>query len=135
MNVTDSTVTMRLNAGNGGYLDFNYKLLPHSYMVDFSVQAVGMKNFFSSSTKTMNIDWSQRARQMEKGYTFEQRYTSLTYKPVDDSSDYLSETKPFRKHWIGLLSRTSISLVYSSLKRLLKTPHWNLPWKLREADT
>ena len=93
MNVTDSTVTMRLNAGNGGYLDFNYKLLPHSYMVDFSVQAVGMKNFFSSSTKTMNIDWSQRARQMEKGYTFEQRYTSLTYKPVDDSSDYLSETK------------------------------------------
>ena len=30
---------------------------------------------------------------MEKGYTFEQRYTSLTYKPVDDSFDYLSETK------------------------------------------
>ena len=41
----------------------------------------------------MSVDWKQRARQMEKGYTFEQRYTSLTYKPVDDSFDYLSETK------------------------------------------
>ena len=32
-NVTDSTVTMRLNAANGGHLDFNYRLLPNSYMV------------------------------------------------------------------------------------------------------
>lgn len=92
-NVTDSTVTMRLNAANGGHLDFNYRLLPNSYMVDFTIQASGLQNFFSPSTKTMSIEWKQRARQMEKGYNFEQRYTSLTYKPVDDSFDYLSETK------------------------------------------
>ena len=92
-NVTDSTVTMRLNAANGGHLDFIYKLLPNSYVVDFTVQASGLQNFFSPSVKTMSVDWKQRARQMEKGYTFEQRYTSLTYKPVDDSFDYLSETK------------------------------------------
>lgn len=92
-NVTDSTVTMRANAANGGYLDFTYRLLPDSYVLDFTVQATGLQNFFPSSAKSMNIDWSQRARQMEKGYTFEQRYTSLTYKPVNDSFDYLSETK------------------------------------------
>lgn len=92
VNVTDSTVTMRLNAGDG-HLDFNYKLLPHSYMVNFTVEAKGLQNFFSPSAKSMSIDWKQRARQTEKGYTFEQRYTSLTYKPVDDDFDYLSETK------------------------------------------
>ncbi len=91
--VTDSTVTMRLNAGNGGHLDFTYKLLPESYVVDFTVQATGMQNFFSPSSRSMSINWKQRARQMEKGYTFEQRYTSLTYKPNGDSFDYLSETK------------------------------------------
>ena len=91
--VTDSTVTMRLNAANGAHLDFNYKLLPNSYVVNFTVQAHGMQNFFSPSVKTMNIDWKQRARQMEKGYTFEQRYTSLTYKPNEDSFDNLSEAK------------------------------------------
>lgn len=96
-NVTDSTVSMRLKASNGGFLAFNYRLLPNSYMVDMTVEAEGMQNFFSPSLKNMSIDWKQRARQMEKGYTFEQRYTSLTYKPADDSFDYLSETNNERK--------------------------------------
>ena len=93
INATDSSVTMRLDATNGGHLDLNYRLLPNSYMVDLTIQAVGMQNFFSPSVKNMTIDWKQRARQMEKGYNFEQRYTSLTYKPADDDFDYLSETK------------------------------------------
>ena len=93
INVTDSTVTMRLNGANGAHLDFIYKLLPHSYVVNFTIQAHGMQNFFSPSVKTMSIDWKQRARQMEKGYTFEQRYTALTYKPSEDSFDNLSETQ------------------------------------------
>lgn len=96
-NVTDSSVSMRLKASNGGFLAFNYRLLPNSYMVDMTVEAEGMQNFFSPSLKSMSIDWKQRARQMEKGYTFEQRYTSLTYKPADDSFDYLSETNNERK--------------------------------------
>lgn len=92
-NVTDSTVTMRLDAANGGHIDFDYKLIPNSYIVNFTVKAEGMQNVFSPSVKTMNIDWKQRARQMEKGYTFEQQYTSLTYKPVDESFDNLDKAK------------------------------------------
>ena len=91
MNVTDSTVTMRLQTTGNGYIDFAYRLLPESYMVNFDVRAVGMQNFFPAAQKTVNIDWFQMARQQEKGFDFEQRYTSLTYKPVDDGSDYLSE--------------------------------------------
>ena len=93
LNVTDSTVTMRLATTGTGYIDFAYRLLPESYMVNFNIRAVGMQNFFPAAQKTVNIDWSQLARQQEKGYDFEQRYTSLTYKPVDDGSDYLSEMK------------------------------------------
>ena len=90
-NVTDSTVTMRLQTTGSGYIDFAYRLLPDAYMVNFDIRAVGMQNFFPAALKTVNIDWFQKARQQEKGFDFEQRYTSLTYKPVDDSSDYLSE--------------------------------------------
>lgn len=93
VNVTDSTVTMRLNAANGGYLDFDYKLLADAYMMNFTIRANGMQNFFPPALNAVNINWHQRARQQEKGFSFEQRYTSLTYKPVDDSSDYLSEMK------------------------------------------
>lgn len=98
MNVTDSTVTMRLAAQNGGYIDFDYQLLPDAYMVNFSMRANGMQNFFPTQTRTVNIHWEQRARQLEKGYDFEQRYTSLTYKPVDDGSDYLNEMKDVQEN-------------------------------------
>ena len=92
-NVTDSTVTMRLPMNGGGHLDFNYKLRPDSYMLDFTVQAQGMENYFAPAIKTVDIHWSQRARQLEKGFSFENRFTSLSYKLKDKGSDYLSETK------------------------------------------
>ncbi len=89
--VTDSTITMRLKTTGAGYIDFAYRLLPDAYLMNFDIRAVGMQNFFPAALKTVNIDWAQRARQQEKGFDFEQRYTSLTYKPVDEGSDYLSE--------------------------------------------
>ena len=46
-----------------------------------------------SSKKSFEIDWKQIVRQQEQGYDFEQRFSSLTYKPVDDDADYLSEMK------------------------------------------
>ena len=98
---TDSTLVLRMLANNGGYLDFSYQLLPESYMLNLSVQAHGMQHFFPSSMKTMNVDWSQRVRQQEKGYTFEQRYTSLTYRTEKDT-EKLSEAKAASKELAGL---------------------------------
>lgn len=106
-NVTDSTVTMSLATANNGSIDFEYKLLPDAYMVNFTLRANGMQNFFPPALNTVNINWHQRARQLEKGFDFEQRYTSLTYKPVDKHSDYLNEMKdvreelPERTEWIA----------------------------------
>ena len=89
--VTDSTLVFRMPVGNG-HLDFSYQLLPESYMLNFTVQAHGLQNFFPSSMKTINVDWAQRVRQQEKGYTFEQRYTTLTYHTEKDT-EHLSEMK------------------------------------------
>ena len=70
----------------------NYKLLPHSYMVDFTIQANGLGNIFAPSMKTLDIAWNEMARQQEKGFDFESRYSSLTYKIKNEGTDYLSET-------------------------------------------
>ncbi len=91
-NVSDSTLTMRLQAASGGTLDFNYSLRPHSYMLDFTIEARGLDNFFLPSMKTMDIEWNEMARQQEKGFDFESRYSSLTYKIKNEGTDYLSET-------------------------------------------
>ena len=98
--VTDSTLVFRMPVSTG-YLDFSYRLLAESYMLNFTVQAHGLQNFFPSSMKSMNVDWAQRVRQQEKGYAFEQRYTTLTYHTEKDT-EHLSEMKPQSKELAGL---------------------------------
>jgi len=90
-NVTDSTVTMTATAENGGSIVFNY-LLGKDYLLHFNFQANGLKGFFAPNYKMMDIEWNDLARQQEKGFTFENRYTSVTYKEKTGSTDYLSET-------------------------------------------
>ena len=90
VNATDNSVIMRLSFAADKYIDLTYRLLPDSYVVDLSIEAHNTENIFSASTKQMNIVWEQILRQQEKGFTFEQQYTSLTYKTEEDI-DYLNE--------------------------------------------
>ncbi len=90
MNVSDSTVTMVANAANGGALSIKY-VLGKDYMLRMSVQANGLSNIFAPNYSEMDIVWSEKCRQQERGHVFENRYASLTYKEKDDDSDYLNE--------------------------------------------
>ena len=90
-NVTDSTVTMTAQAGNGGSIVFNYWLGP-DYLLHFTMQANGLNGMFAPSYKEMDIEWTDLAIQQERGFTFENRYTSVTYKEKDSGTDYLNET-------------------------------------------
>ena len=89
---TDSSAIMRLAFGADRYIDFKYLLRNDSYMLDLFIDAHNMDDILSSK-KDIEIDWKQLIRQQEVGYDFEQRYTRLTYKPVNDDSDYLNEMK------------------------------------------
>ena len=93
VNPTDSAVTMRLSADTDSYIDFTYTLHQGSYLVDFSIQAVGMDGKLAAGNKYVDIEWSQRARQIEKGYTYENRLAELTYKISGEGTDYLSASK------------------------------------------
>ena len=90
-NVSDTTVTMTAQAANGGSIVFNYRL-GQDYMLHFSFQANGLSGIFAPKYKLMDIEWSDMARQQERGFTFENRYTSVTYKEKSGSTDYLNET-------------------------------------------
>ena len=90
-NVSDSTITMTAQAGNGGSIVFNYWLGP-DYMLHFSLTANGLNGMFAPNYKEMDIEWTDMARQQEKGFTFENRYSTLTYKEKGGGTDYLNET-------------------------------------------
>lgn len=90
-NVTDSTVTMTADAGNGKSLVMEYKL-GKDYMLHFSMKANGLSGMFAPNYDKIDIEWTDRCRQQEKGFTFENQHSSLTYHLTDGGTDNLSET-------------------------------------------
>ena len=91
-NVTDSTVTMTAQANGGGSIVLDYRL-GRDHLLHFTLQANGLSGIFAPNYKEMDIEWNGHARQQEKGFYFENRYTGLFYKEADDgSTDNLSET-------------------------------------------
>ena len=104
---TANSVIMRLYADELSYIDFVYILHPDNYMMDFTIRANNMGDKLSASTQYVDIEWSQRSRQHEKGFTYENRLSNLTYKYANDNSDHLSESKdedksvPERLDWIA----------------------------------
>ena len=90
-NITDSTVTMTAYGSNGRSLVMDYKL-GKDYLLHFSLKANGMSGLFSPSYNRLAIEWTDHCRQQEKGFTFENRYASLTYHFTDGGTDYINET-------------------------------------------
>ncbi len=82
-------VTMHLPVGSGS-LDITYSLKPNTYLLDMDVKATGLEDFFSSTTRSMQIDWKEDMKQQEKGYDFENRYSTVTYRDVDGDTHELS---------------------------------------------
>lgn len=88
-----NTVIMRLNAGDGSSLDFEYSLNPDSYMLDFNIKGIELNGVLAPTTNTLDIKWMQKIRQQEKGRKFEDQLTGLYYKYAADDVEYLSEIK------------------------------------------
>lgn len=90
--MTDSTVTMTAQAGAGKTITLKYTL-GKDYLLHMQLQANGMAGLFAPNTSAMDINWQDKCRQQERGFTFENRYATLTYHHTDGGTDYLNETK------------------------------------------
>lgn len=89
-NVTDKSVTLTAVAGEGKTLTMTYTL-GNDYMLHMSLQANGMAGLFSPNYNKMDVDWSDKARQQERGFMFENRYTTLTYHNAEGGTNHLNE--------------------------------------------
>ncbi|MDD7145938.1 MAG: membrane protein insertase YidC [Hallella sp.] len=90
--VTDSTVTLTAEAGQGKSLIINYRL-GGDYMLHVSLRTVGMAGLFDPNTTTLGVDWHEKVKEQERGFTFENRYARLDWKESEGGTDYISEAK------------------------------------------
>ncbi|MFA6581020.1 MAG: membrane protein insertase YidC [Paludibacter sp.] len=93
----NQTLIMRLKTSGTAYMDFAYTLPADNYMLGFGIKAYGMNTVMPLGINSLEMQWSAKIRQQEKGRKFEERYSSLEYKYVADDVEKLSESKSDEK--------------------------------------
>ncbi|MFK5854780.1 MAG: membrane protein insertase YidC [Bacteroidota bacterium] len=90
---------MRLYSGTeegvinkSSYIEFLYKLSGNNYMIDFTINIVGMDGIISSNSSYVDLNWYADLRQQEK--TIDQfNGSTIYYKYYKDEVEYMDETE------------------------------------------
>jgi YidC/Oxa1 family membrane protein insertase len=85
-----SSLTMRLPAENGAFIEYVYTMQPGEYMVDFETRFTGMGSVIPANTTSLALDWKMYIPQQEKGKLNEDTYTGLKYKVYQENVEGLS---------------------------------------------
>ncbi|MDE6652306.1 MAG: membrane protein insertase YidC [Paramuribaculum sp.] len=105
--VSDSTVTMQLNLGDGATWAIRYSLPSQGYTVRMEILQNGMQAVIPQSAAEMEFNWHQKMARNEAGKVFEERNSALYYMFVNGDVEHLKEnstdTKDVKERikWIG----------------------------------
>ncbi|MBK7909917.1 membrane protein insertase YidC [Candidatus Pollutiaquabacter sp.] len=89
---TTGKASLRLNAGDGKYLQYNYSLEPGSYLVELDLKVVGLHDLLPANTTYLNLDWKDQLNRQEQSVENERTATTLYYRFTGEEVDYISET-------------------------------------------
>lgn len=90
---TDSSLVFALPQAEGGMLTLSYTLPSSSYLMHYAVQAKDMQQVLSQRENVLDVDWSLRIRKQERGRKFENRYSGLYYKFLEDDVENLNNER------------------------------------------
>jgi YidC/Oxa1 family membrane protein insertase len=88
------TITLRLDAGNGRYIDYIYTITHNSYVIKYDIKMVGMDKLINTNTGYVSFNFDIDVPRQERPSNYgEDRYTTINYKFMNDEIDELSLTK------------------------------------------
>jgi len=88
------SISMRLMAGDGKYLEYKYSLSYNSYLVGFEVNTKNLSQVITTNSNYLNFNWSiAMPRQERHSKMGEDSYSTIYYKYQDDDVDKLSTSK------------------------------------------
>ncbi len=89
---SNNVLSMKLIADANHYVEYLYTL-SDDYLIDFSINFVGMENIIPSGVNYMNLEWQMNTPQTEKSKSNQDMYTGIYYQySADNEVDYLSLT-------------------------------------------
>ncbi len=90
-NSSTQTVSLRVNAGEGKYIEYKYTLEPNSYLLKYDIRFYGLEKELASNSSYIDILWKTKSRRQEHGNKWENQNTTIYYKGVNDKVNYLTE--------------------------------------------
>lgn len=88
------SISMRLMAGEGKYLEYKYTLNYNSFLVGFEVNAVNLSKVITTNSNYLNFNWKiAMPRQERQSQYGEDNYSTIYYKFQDDDVEKLSTGK------------------------------------------
>lgn len=78
-------LAMRLYMDETAYMEYNYTMTTND-MVDLKIKFINCDRYISAAQGTMTIDWSNDSPRQERGYDYENQYTTFAYKFPESNS-------------------------------------------------
>lgn len=128
-----NAVSMVISGKNGEKIAFDYQLT-EDYMLNMAVRTEGMQQLFSPRNKTFGIEWNDRVRQFEKGYYFENMYSTLTYKLGNGDTEKLKEQGDADEKAEGAVEWIAFKNQYFSSCFIAKEPMGNAHFKSEQLE-
>lgn len=95
----EKSITFRLSAGNGSYLEYKYSLAGESNLVDYSVKMVGFDQIIPARDSKFTINWEAILNGQERSLESERDYSTIYYQTSEDKDvDYIGESKNVTDH-------------------------------------
>ena len=139
----EQVLTMRAYVDENKYLEFEYKLAPDSYMVDFNINTYNLNDVIASNTNFLTLYWGVDMPQLEKSRDFESRYTGVYYNFSNNDVEHLSLTGdekvdlPTSVKWVAYKQQffSSVLIANESFPNVLvSTTNNTTPGFLKTAD-
>lgn len=122
--ITESadSITLRMGVSADRYIEYRYTLEPESYMVNFSIRLVGMKDIVTRDPSAIDMNWEVYAPQHEQLKKNENQYTSIYFRYPNEDADFFKagrSSKPVQKdiatqvQWIAFKNQFFSSVIIS----------------------
>lgn len=89
--VEGNTITFRANAGQGRYFEQKYTLTSDDYSLQYAISSKGLSSF-SDESGELKLYWLNYLDKLEKNEGFERNYSTVYFRPAEDTPDYCSCT-------------------------------------------
>ncbi|PSL42661.1 YidC/Oxa1 family membrane protein insertase [Chitinophaga niastensis] len=120
------TISYRLNTSNpAAYLEFTYSLKPGSYVVDYTIHAVGLQTMLPGNQNYLALQWNAQDDKQEHDMQNERLNNQVHYMYEHDKHDYFTLNRTSHEKLDNKLKWVSVKQQFFNTTLIAKKDNFN----------